>query len=1308
MTELAYFDATDFDATDGVKEGYLQRKTIDPGGLAITTHYEVNEVGIPMTVIHPRAAGVTDGRFRTHVDVNALNQVTRTVTSPPFSYETRSFYDRNNMLERVERDVKDENGAPLVGGVEVRRFCYDEQFNLVQESVGSLDPATHLITRHRYNESDKRIRTIRPRGNEVRWSYDERLLPVSMVRGASSPDASTTRTGYSADGLKIRSVDGRGNVTRYAYDAFNHLVQTTDPLGNISRLDYDKSGNVVVERFFEAQSDGTYLLLARSEYEFDELNHRIAEKTNLFRAPQPATDPETDFLASPGPGDVLLTQTFYDKKGRVVRIVNALGQPTFHEYDTLDRKIVERDALGNFTRFTYDPNSNLVRSDTHEQVTDVNTSAAREEVFSALYEYDELDRRVSTTDGLGNTTRFSYDSRNSLIRQVDPLGNVKRFEYDVYGRRFKEKSEQTVTGLGGGSLLPTAMTRSEYDDNGNLVAFIDARGNRTEQEFDALDRRTILQYPDATTQRFQYDPDDDIIADQDNNGLRRLYIFDALQRMTRMDLNKSGLAPGITVEGASFAQFGYDAVRRVILERNDFAETRAQVDSLGRRYEETVSLTAPATPPLGPLTVHREFDNLGNVTQLTYPGGRVVRYHPDDLNRIERIENVANGQDYPGSTTIPATYEILHHQYRGLRKRRTLLGNGASTTYDYDGNVRIIQIAHVAPGESLILQHLYDAAGNMRLKNDVSPAANRGEAYKYDSFYWLTKLIEATNLPVFDPADFGPADTPKPRNQLDGQARIDAVIGPLAQDSADFTFRYDVTGNREEEREPGQSPILYATNILNQYAAVRGQAFSYDRNGNLKDDGHRQYLYDYQNRLVHVHEPSTGQDTQFFYDARGRRICSSEGGQATYLVSDGQNVIEEYRAGVLVAQYVNEYGLDTICQMARREGAAMQGNEYWYHKDLVGSSRMLVDAAGRVPASYRYLPFGELDSPEPVLENPYRFMGRRFDASLEAYDFRAREYVPALGRFLQRDIMPALNLYLFVQNNPLIAIDPMGRERENPASKEAIMLGGSVTYTITAERVTYAFDPSVWITEPEYAQRYSDAYDLRKAQVEAEEWDKRQRLERQRFAAQMTAVDRAVKIFGAPSAAVLSLPLFSWLAGGGLAFAVRSPRLFAFGTAAVSAMAGQPNPLATSEQAVAQKTASVILPEVETALTEATAVKGFGQAETAGAAGLTPKEFGDMWRDTVANGLRKLVPKGWTVSTEEYFPIPGSSGRYLDVVVRDALGKLVGALETKAGASPYKLIQQLKDIKLMEQLNIPIFEYRFPFSKKFFEIFTPH
>src|SRR5205823_12341242 len=117
----------------------------------------------------------------------------------------------------------------------------------------------------------------------------------------------------------------------------------------------------VVHDCFEVPTDGTYLLLTRSEYEFDEENRSIVENVNLLRAPQPATNREADLLASPGPGDILLTQTFYDKKGRVLTLLNAKGQETVREYDALDRKTIERDALGNFTQFSYDANSNLVR-----------------------------------------------------------------------------------------------------------------------------------------------------------------------------------------------------------------------------------------------------------------------------------------------------------------------------------------------------------------------------------------------------------------------------------------------------------------------------------------------------------------------------------------------------------------------------------------------------------------------------------------------------------------------------------------------------------------------------------------------------------------------------------------------------------------------------------------------------------------------------------------------------------------------------------------------------------------------------------
>jgi len=1031
VTELEYFDAA-----SGVREGYLKRRTIDPSGLAITTRYEVNEVGIPTAIIHPRAVGAPPGRFRTTFAVNALNQVFRTTTSPPFSYEARSFYDRNGQVERVERDLKDENGMPLNGGVEVKSYCYDEQNNLIKESIGGLDPATHLITHHTYNESDKRVRTILPKGNRVRRIYDERLLEISVTRGSGSSEASTTRTVYSSDGLKVQTIDGRGNITRNAFDPFNRLIKTVDPLGNVALIEYDKAGNITVERFFEKQAVNRYLFLTRSEYEYDELNRRIIERKNLFPTPLAVSDPETDPLASSSPGILLETQFFRDKKGRLIKIINRKGQETIVEYDAMDSKISERDALGDFTRLIYDADGNLSRRDVHERVIDPSTGTfLREDVFSTFHDYDELDRMVSTTDSLGNTTRFSYDSRNSLVKQVDPLGNAQRFEYDVYGRKVAEIAEMTDTGLGGGAPLGLVITGLEYDSNSNVVAYIDAKANRTEQEFDLLDRRITVRYSDSTTQEFAYDAGDHVIMHKDNNGLKRLYTFDVLDRMIRMDLDASGIA----IEGATFEEFAYDGLRRVTLERNDYATTEKKVDSLGRVYEEIINfhITTPDVTLLRTYTIQRQFDALGNLLHITYPSGRMIRYHLDTINRIERIENVRKGADYPGSTTLPDNYEILHNEYRGLRKTKITFGNGASTSYAFDGNGHLIQIAHVAIGDSLTIQHLYDAAGNMRIKNDITPRGNRGEAYKYNSLYWLTK-VEERAIPPFTPLDFEPASLPLPANMLHGQTQIDALIRPLAQDPTDFTFQYDQTGNREEEREPGQPPLLYVPNNLNQYSTVGTETLSYDLNGNLIQDRRWQYSYDYRNQLVRVFDPATNQNVaQFFYDGRGRRILSLMTGQATHLIFDGQNIIEERQDGAVLAQYVSEYGLDTICQIT------VQTQEHWYHKDIVRSTRLLTGSSGLRSAEYNYEVFGKFIPPKSGPYNPYCYMSRRLDVDaldFSLYCYRSRHYATHLGRFLQRDTSltsEGYNVYLAFGNTPLVFSDPLGREKKSETGTKA-------------------------------------------------------------------------------------------------------------------------------------------------------------------------------------------------------------------------------------------------------------------------------
>src|SRR5207248_1941494 len=80
----------------------------------------------------------------------------------------------------------------------------------------------------------------------------------------------------------------------------------------------------------------------------------------------------------------------------------------------------------------------------------------------------------------------------------------------------------------------------------------------------------------------------------------------------------------------------------------------------------------------------------------------------------------------------------------------------------------------------------------------------------------------------------------------------------------------------------------------------------------------------------------------------------------------------------------------------------------------------------------RFDPFGN----RVVLSNagwvdPYGYAGRIWDAAILAYNNRAREYDPELGRFLQQDPLGQqddVNVYDYVHNNPANATDPSGNE----------------------------------------------------------------------------------------------------------------------------------------------------------------------------------------------------------------------------------------------------------------------------------------
>jgi RHS repeat-associated protein len=110
------------------------------------------------------------------------------------------------------------------------------------------------------------------------------------------------------------------------------------------------------------------------------------------------------------------------------------------------------------------------------------------------------------------------------------------------------------------------------------------------------------------------------------------------------------------------------------------------------------------------------------------------------------------------------------------------------------------------------------------------------------------------------------------------------------------------------------------------------------------------------------------------------------------------------------------------------------------HGDQLGSTVLVTRATGTGPALVVeravYLPFGgrvAASAGGSTKAPAFGFTGQRYDHASNVYDYGARFYDPALGRFLQPDsIVPnayasqSLNRYSYVENNPLGRIDPSG------------------------------------------------------------------------------------------------------------------------------------------------------------------------------------------------------------------------------------------------------------------------------------------
>lgn len=408
--------------------------------------------------------------------------------------------------------------------------------------------------------------------------------------------------------------------------------------------------------------------------------------------------------------------------------------------------------------------------------------------------------------------------------------------------------------------------------------------------------------------------------------------------------------------------------------------------------------------------------NLANeLTQITYPSGRVVQQSVDPIGRLCEIAPSTTGCGTAASPYVTGYSYNTASLVIGLKYGNGIFGSfGFSpdrlqlTCLDYSTTNRNGNCAHDSTSK-FGLTYSYGAAGSNNgqissISDYVEPG--RSITYTYDALYRMTNA---------------------------------ATTGSASFPAWGLGESYDRYGNRLSQAiSSGCTGITCPTNSVTISASNNNQLaspYTYDPSGNMTNDGNNTMTYDAEGHAVTA-SGGLGSGT-YAYDGNGLRVKKVVGSTTTVYIFSGAKVIAEYQNGAGPSSPKYEYVYAGGALLARIDSSGT----FYYHQDHL-SNRMETNSSGGVVGQMGHFPFGESWYNGPGTK--WFFTTYERDAESGNDYAMARYHISRLGRLSSPDPIAgstanpqSLNRYSYSINDPANVTDPSGALVGCPNTVEA-------------------------------------------------------------------------------------------------------------------------------------------------------------------------------------------------------------------------------------------------------------------------------